>query len=205
MTPRRQRRLEDMQIRHLAASTQRAYVEHVARFAWWRVSRSRPWLFPGHRPGQPITTRAVNRACRTAQRRCGRKEVAVPSPVGCTIHRATIAQDNGGVFSLGDRLQLALYVVNRTLCRLTQQWGIAARERPPKTMPAASGSVLTCMQKKSRLSFRTAVLPAPGPPVRTPRRGTWLSRQSHGFICSILRCALSAGQDTLRIRIPATD
>jgi len=33
MTPLRQRMLEDMQIRHLAASTQRAYVEHVARFA----------------------------------------------------------------------------------------------------------------------------------------------------------------------------
>jgi site-specific recombinase XerD len=38
---------------------------------WWRVSRSRPWLFPGDRPGAPITTRAVNRACRKAHRRCG--------------------------------------------------------------------------------------------------------------------------------------
>ena len=37
---------------------------------WWRVSRSRPWLFPGDRPGEPLTTRAVNRACRKAQRRC---------------------------------------------------------------------------------------------------------------------------------------
>jgi hypothetical protein len=33
MTPLRQRMLEDMQIRNLASSTQRAYVEHVARFA----------------------------------------------------------------------------------------------------------------------------------------------------------------------------
>jgi hypothetical protein len=33
MTPLRQRMLEDMQIRNLAASTQRAYVEHVSRFA----------------------------------------------------------------------------------------------------------------------------------------------------------------------------
>jgi integrase/recombinase XerD len=29
---------------------------------WWRVSRSTPWLFPGDRPEDPITTRAVNRA-----------------------------------------------------------------------------------------------------------------------------------------------
>ena len=43
---------------------------------WWRVSRSRPWLFPGHRPGQPITTHAVNRACRKAHRRCG-----IPKPI----------------------------------------------------------------------------------------------------------------------------
>ncbi len=33
MTPLRHRMLEDMQIRYLASSTQRAYVEHVARFA----------------------------------------------------------------------------------------------------------------------------------------------------------------------------
>jgi hypothetical protein len=43
---------------------------------WWRVSRSRPWLFPGDRAGEPITTRAVNRACRTAHRRCG-----IPKPI----------------------------------------------------------------------------------------------------------------------------
>ena len=43
---------------------------------WWRVSRSTPWLFPGDRPGDPITTRAVNRACRKAHRRCG-----IPKPI----------------------------------------------------------------------------------------------------------------------------
>jgi integrase len=30
---------------------------------WWRVSRSRPWLFPGDHPGRPITTHAVDKAC----------------------------------------------------------------------------------------------------------------------------------------------
>jgi integrase/recombinase XerD len=43
---------------------------------WWRVSRSRPWLFPGDRPGEPITARAVNRACRKAHRRC-----RIPKPI----------------------------------------------------------------------------------------------------------------------------
>ena len=33
MTPLRQRMVEDMQVRNLSALTQRAYVEHVSRFA----------------------------------------------------------------------------------------------------------------------------------------------------------------------------
>ena len=43
---------------------------------WWRVSRARPWLFPGDRPGEPLTTRAVKRACRKAHRRC-----RIPKPI----------------------------------------------------------------------------------------------------------------------------
>lgn len=43
---------------------------------WWRVRRPRPWLFPGDRPGTPLTTRAVNRACRKALRRCH-----IPKPI----------------------------------------------------------------------------------------------------------------------------
>ena len=33
---------------------------------WWRVKRSRGWLFPGQQPAQPITTRQLDRACRAA-------------------------------------------------------------------------------------------------------------------------------------------
>lgn len=43
---------------------------------WWRVSRPRHWLFPGDRPGRPITTHAVDRACQQAHRRCG-----IPKPI----------------------------------------------------------------------------------------------------------------------------
>lgn len=34
--------------------------------AWWRMTRSRGWLFPGQQPVQPITTRQLNRACHAA-------------------------------------------------------------------------------------------------------------------------------------------
>ena len=43
---------------------------------WWRVNRSSPWLFPGDRPGHPITTHAVDKACRQAHRRC-----RIPKPI----------------------------------------------------------------------------------------------------------------------------
>ena len=33
---------------------------------WWKVKRPRGWLFPGREPGQPITTRQLNRACHAA-------------------------------------------------------------------------------------------------------------------------------------------
>jgi len=33
---------------------------------WWRAARPRGWLFPGHDPAQPMTTRQLNRACHAA-------------------------------------------------------------------------------------------------------------------------------------------
>lgn len=53
---------------------------------WWRISRPRHWLFPGHRPGAPITSRAVDRACRTARRRS-----RIPKPITPHSLRAAFA------------------------------------------------------------------------------------------------------------------
>lgn len=33
---------------------------------WWRSARPKGWLFPGRDPGQPITTRQLDRACKVA-------------------------------------------------------------------------------------------------------------------------------------------
>ena len=38
---------------------------------WWPRCRSRHWLFPGAHPERPITTHAVDKACRQARRRAG--------------------------------------------------------------------------------------------------------------------------------------
>jgi integrase/recombinase XerD len=34
--------------------------------AWWRMGRPKGWLFPGREPGQPMTTRQLNRVCHAA-------------------------------------------------------------------------------------------------------------------------------------------
>jgi integrase/recombinase XerD len=39
--------------------------------AWWREARPRGWLFPGRDPGQPLTTRQLNRACHQAAEAAG--------------------------------------------------------------------------------------------------------------------------------------
>jgi len=35
--------------------------------AWWMISRSRGWLFPGQNPVNPMTARQLNRYCQTAK------------------------------------------------------------------------------------------------------------------------------------------
>jgi len=38
---------------------------------WWRSARPMGWLFPGRDPGQPITTRQLDRVCKAAARTAG--------------------------------------------------------------------------------------------------------------------------------------
>lgn len=38
---------------------------------WWRAARPQGWLFPGRDPGQPVTTRQLDRACKAAAATAG--------------------------------------------------------------------------------------------------------------------------------------
>lgn len=38
---------------------------------WWRSARPMGWLFPGRDPGQPVTTRQLDRACKAAAKTAG--------------------------------------------------------------------------------------------------------------------------------------
>jgi site-specific recombinase XerD len=45
---------------------------------YWKADRPRHWLFPGKRPGLPITSDAVHFACQQARRRAGLKKPISP-------------------------------------------------------------------------------------------------------------------------------
>jgi integrase/recombinase XerD len=38
---------------------------------WWRAARPMGWLFPGRDPGQPVTTRQLDRVCKAAAKAAG--------------------------------------------------------------------------------------------------------------------------------------
>jgi integrase/recombinase XerD len=45
---------------------------------YWKVTRPKEWLFPGDRPGQPITRFAVEFVCRQTRRACGINKPVTP-------------------------------------------------------------------------------------------------------------------------------
>lgn len=53
---------------------------------WWRTARPQGWLFPGRDPGQPITARQLNRACKAAA-----AAAALDKPVSLHTLRHTFA------------------------------------------------------------------------------------------------------------------
>jgi site-specific recombinase XerD len=47
-------------------------------WTYWKAARPQEWLFPGDRPGQPITTCAVEIACRQALELSGLGKLVAP-------------------------------------------------------------------------------------------------------------------------------
>jgi integrase/recombinase XerD len=45
---------------------------------YWKATRPKEWLFPGDRPGQPITRAAVELVCRQTSRECGINKPVTP-------------------------------------------------------------------------------------------------------------------------------
>ncbi len=114
----------------------------------WRVSRSRPWLFPGHRPGEPITTRAVNRACRKAQRRCGIPKPITPHSMrhAFAVHLLEAGTDVRTIQLLLGHRSLAttaryLRLASTTVCATVSPLDLLPRPDPGAVTPPAPASV----------------------------------------------------------------
>ena len=60
---------------------------------WWRLERPTPWLFPGDRPGYPITSRSVDRACQHAHRRCRIRKPITPHSLRHYAESSTMPSD----------------------------------------------------------------------------------------------------------------
>jgi len=115
---------------------------------WWRVSRSRPWLFPGDHPGEPITTRAVNRACRTAQRRCGIPKPITPHSLrhAFAVHLLEAGTNVRTIQLLLGHRSLAttaryLAMATTTVCATVSPLDLLPRPVPAAVAPSAPASV----------------------------------------------------------------
>ena len=115
---------------------------------WWQVSRTRPWLFPGARPGEPITTRAVNRACRKAHRRS-----RIPKPItphslrhAFAVHLLETGTDVRTIqLLLGhrslDTTARYLCIATTTVCSTSSPLDLLPRPRPSPSTPVTPPSV----------------------------------------------------------------
>jgi site-specific recombinase XerD len=111
---------------------------------WWRVSRSHPSLFPGDRPGAPITTRAVHRACRAARRRCGiSKPITPPSRRHAfAVHLLEAGTDVRTIQALLGRRRLAttarsLRLTTTKVCAIVRPLDLLPRPVPADDQPLA--------------------------------------------------------------------
>jgi integrase/recombinase XerD len=60
---------------------------------YWKVVRPRGWLFPGRNPGQPLTTRQINRACHIAAERAGIEKRVSPHTLRHSCYASAGEQD----------------------------------------------------------------------------------------------------------------
>ena len=108
---------------------------------WWQVDRPRHWLFPGDRPGTPITSDAVRHACQVAARRAHLTKRVSPHALrhAFAVHLLEAGTDLRTIqLLLGHRsLQTTtryLQVATRTVCS-TQSPLDLPRPVPERTQP----------------------------------------------------------------------
>jgi integrase/recombinase XerD len=117
-------------------------LEHLR--AYWKASRPTHWLFPGERPGRPITRYAVEQACQKAHRVSGIQKPITPHSLrhafathlleqGTDVRRIQLLMGHRSLASTARYLKVA----TTTVCATTSPFDLLPRPEPTEPPPAA--------------------------------------------------------------------
>ena len=112
---------------------------------YWNAVRPKEWLFPGERPGEPITRFTVERACREARERSGIARAITPHSLrhafavhllesGADLRTIQLLLGHRGLTTTSEYLRIATSTVCATPSPLDSMR--AARPAVPDLVPA---------------------------------------------------------------------
>jgi site-specific recombinase XerD len=111
---------------------------------WWKLSRPKHWLFPGDRPGYPITRHAVERVCQEVHRRCRVAKPITPHVFrhAFAVHLLEAGTDVRTIQLLLGHRSLAttaryLRIATSKVCSTSSPLDLLPRPIPPATPPPA--------------------------------------------------------------------
>ena len=111
---------------------------------YWRTARPRDWLFPGDRPGEPITTDAVGDACQKARRLSGLSKPVTPHTLrhAFAVHLLESGTDVRTIQLLLGHRSLAttakyLRIATSKVCATESPLELLSRPTPAASPPAA--------------------------------------------------------------------
>jgi integrase/recombinase XerD len=112
--------------------------------SYWRSVQTRDWLFPGDRPGRPITRDAVGDACHKAHRLSGLTKPVTPHSLrhAFAVHLLEAGTDVRTIQLLLGHRGLAttaryLHIATSTVCATASPFDLLPRPVPIEPKPAA--------------------------------------------------------------------